>query len=84
MKYTDYLMRDDKIIDFGFLHTKRHVIKVMNVPMVIFGSLTGILIIASFTPMTVTYDGYRSLKYQYLINNRKNRNHKIKNYDRHI
>lgn len=68
MKYTKYLLTGD------FFNTRNlNAMPMVLFPLTLGAVCLGFVIVTSALPLSVTFDGYRSLKYQYLMFERKHR-----------
>jgi hypothetical protein len=70
MKYTKFILRKD-LINLDLLETDNIVLKLPFVAVMLVIGLTGIAIVGGMLPVTVTLDGCRNVKYQFIMFTRK-------------
>ena len=70
MKYTNYLLNKD-YVNVENIKTDTIYLKPISDTFSIIGAVGGLCIIGGLIPMTLMYDGLRSVKYEYIKFNRK-------------
>lgn len=70
MKYTNYLLNED-YINVKNIETEKKYLKPFVEAFSVIGAVGGLCIIGGMIPMTLMYDGFRSVKYEYIKFNRK-------------
>lgn len=70
MKYTNFLLKND-FINVNNIKTDTIYLRPITETVGVIGAVGGLCIIGGMLPMTLMYDGFRSVKYEYIKFNRK-------------
>lgn len=72
LKYTDYIIKGD-FIDLDMLISKNIYVRIITIPLASTIAVTAIILFACIIPMTITVDGTRQVKLQYIKIKRKHK-----------
>ncbi len=76
MKYTKFLLQKD-LVNLDLLETDNVFLKAPSVVLTLAVGIAGILFVVGMLPMTTTMDGCRTVKYQFIMFTRKQREDSI-------